>query len=342
MPKVSIIVPNFQHEAYLEKRLDSIVSQSFTDYEVILLDDASKDQSAAILQSYADQHSNCQFLKNDENSGSPFKQWKKGLDLAQGEFLWIAESDDVAHPNLLQNLVPLLEQNENVGLAYAQSMLIDEDSNELNSYEENLQFIYKSKAWQSDFIIDGKEACRKWLFYHNPIPNASGVLFRKQALLEVEGPDLKMRLNGDWHLYAKILLKYDLAFQAKILNYFRVHQKTQRSVSIKRASVYKELISINQLLRDGLEDAHKEADTAMDEFANWWIGNLPYHSNTRENRSLNRQLYKTFREYKNNLPWRIFLTYVISYLRDFLRWIGLLKPLKSLRERLFPGKYWNE
>lgn len=342
MPKVSVIVPNFEHANYLNTRLDSILEQSFRDFEVILLDDASKDRSPQILSAYALALPNWQFEANKTNSGSPFQQWKKGLDLSQGEYIWIAESDDSADPELLKELVQILDENPSVGIAYAQSMLMDENGQSLHSYRENLEFIYKSEAWQSDFIKKGTEACREWLFYHNPIPNASGALFRKSAIDAVGGPDVTMRLNGDWHFYAKILLHYDLAFKAKDLNYFRVHQKTQRSQSIKRASVYRELISINQFLRNGLKDANQEADAAMDEFANWWIGNLPYHSLNAENRRLNREHYRIFKAYKPHLIWRIFLTFIISYLRDALKWLGLLKPLKKLRAQLFPGKYWNQ
>jgi glycosyltransferase involved in cell wall biosynthesis len=341
MPKVSIIVPNYQHEPYLRKRLDSIAAQSFTDYEVFLLDDASTDGSSAILAEYAQRYQ-WQFIPNSENSGSPFKQWNKGVALAQGKYLWIAESDDIAHPDLLKDLLPLLENQEQVGLAYAQSILIDEAGQELNSYEENLRFLYKTEAWQKDFTISGKEACRKWLFFHNPIPNASAVLFRKSAYQAVGGGDPKMRLNGDWHLYAKILLQYDLAFTAEIRNYFRVHSSTQRSQSRKRASVYRELIAVNELLRQSLPEAQNEADAAISEIGNWWIGNLPYHSWNAENRRLNAHHYRYFRKYKNNLAWRIFLTFLISYLRDFLAWMGILKPLKKLRGQIFPGKYWNQ
>ena len=163
MPKLTIIVPNYQHEAYLVQRLESIKKQSFQDYEVILLDDASKDGSAAILRAYANENPDWQLIINDQNSGSPFKQWNKGVALAKGEYIWVAESDDLAHPDLLAALVPLLDENPQVGIAYAQSMLIDEKGNELNSYEENLRFLYKSEAWQKDFIISGKQACQQWL-----------------------------------------------------------------------------------------------------------------------------------------------------------------------------------
>lgn len=342
MIDVSIIVPNYNHARFLEKRLSSIAEQSFTNYEVILLDDNSKDDSRDILEAWCEKHENWHCYFNEENSGSPFIQWNKGIDLAKAPLIWIAESDDYASPNFLEKLVPLLQSKPKLGIAYGQSLLVDEQDQLLYSYRENLEFIYKTKAWDHDFIKPGQEACKQWLLHHNPIPNASGILMRKDAYLKAGKANPSMRLNGDWHLYAKILLQYDLGFIAEDLNYFRVHQATQRSKSIRNASVYKELISINELIRTALPEAEEDANKALDEFANWWIGNLPYHALSQENWKLNRELYRFFKNYKNHLAYRIFLTYIISYLRDFLKFVGLLKPLKKLRGFLFPGKYWDK
>ena len=342
MPKVSIIVPNYQHEAYLEKRLSSIEAQSFKDYEVILLDDGSKDASPELLKKFAAKYPAAQLIINEKNSGSPFVQWNKGADIAKGDYLWIAESDDYCEAHFLTEMVNLMDQHPQMGIAYCHSMMVDEKGQNLNSYAENLAFIFKTNAWQSDFVKKGKEACQQWLFNHNPIPNASGILIRRKAYQEVNGADPKFRLNGDWHLYAKILLYYDLGFINKELNYFRVHQKTQRTKSRKRASVYEELYAINTLLRKALPEARDDAERSLDEFGNWWIGNLPYHSWSAENWRINRKMYRIFRARKKPLAWRIFLTYIISYLRDFLNFIGLLKPLKKLRSQIWPEKYWDK
>ena len=94
---VSIIVPNYNHARFLPERLNSIFNQTFQDYEVILLDDASTDNSVEILNRYAANPKVSHFIVNQENSGSPFKQWKRGIDLARGEFVWIAESDDYSN-----------------------------------------------------------------------------------------------------------------------------------------------------------------------------------------------------------------------------------------------------
>lgn len=340
MAQVSVIVPNYNHARFLEKRLSSIANQSFQDFEVILLDDASSDDSRSILKNWCEGRANWRYLFNDTNSGSPFIQWNRGIELATSPFIWVAESDDYCETIFLEKLVPILRDNARVGIAYGQSLLVDEQDKVLLSYKESLEFIYKSKAWEKDFIKKGTDACSEWLLHHNPLPNASGILIRKEAYLNVGKADTTMRLNGDWHLYAKILLNYDLAFTALELNYFRVHQATQRSKSIRNASVYQELITINTLIREAIPQSEKAANTALDEFANWWIGNLPYHAWNKENWRLNRRLFKFFSAYKNHLAYRISLTYIISYCRDLLKFTRLLKPLKKWRSLLFPGKYW--
>ena len=94
-PKVSIVVPNYNHARFLPRRIDSILGQSFQDFELILLDDCSADDSRSILSKYADDP-RVRIEFNEVNSGSSFKQWNKGVRLAHGEYVWIAESDDYA------------------------------------------------------------------------------------------------------------------------------------------------------------------------------------------------------------------------------------------------------
>src|ERR1700756_5018477 len=100
MPTVSVIVPNYNHARFLPKRIDSILRQSFQDFELILLDDCSTDDSRSILSQHAsDPRVRIEF--NQVNSGSPFKQWNRGVGLARGQYIWIAESDDYADERFL-------------------------------------------------------------------------------------------------------------------------------------------------------------------------------------------------------------------------------------------------
>ena len=108
-PLVSIIVPNYNHATYLRERLDSIFSQTFQDFEVILLDDSSSDLSQMVLEEYAKHPKVSHFIINEKNSGSPFKQWKKGINLSQGEYIWIAESDDYCKPDFLEKIFDFIK-----------------------------------------------------------------------------------------------------------------------------------------------------------------------------------------------------------------------------------------
>ena len=102
---VSIIVPNYNHALYLRERLDSIFSQTFQDFEVILLDDNSSDSSIEVLKEYAAHPKVSHFIVNATNSGSPFIQWEKGLSLSKGKYIWIAESDDSCEITFLEKLL---------------------------------------------------------------------------------------------------------------------------------------------------------------------------------------------------------------------------------------------
>ena len=95
-PLVSVIVPNYCHSMYLDERILSILNQTYNNFELIILDDCSPDNGASksVIEKYRDNSHISQIIFNEKNSGSTFKQWEKGINLAKGEFIWIAESDD--------------------------------------------------------------------------------------------------------------------------------------------------------------------------------------------------------------------------------------------------------
>src|SRR6267378_3760300 len=125
-PKVSVIVPNYNHARFLRQRLDSIMGQTFQDFEVVLLDDCSIDESRSILSEYADDP-RVRIEFNAVNSGSTFKQWNKGVRLARGEYVWLAESDDYADPQLLERLVSRLDAEPNAVLCNCRSVRVSSE-----------------------------------------------------------------------------------------------------------------------------------------------------------------------------------------------------------------------
>ena len=122
--KVSVIVPNYRHAEFLEDRLRSIFAQTLRPHEIIFLDDASPDDSVEVARRLAPLAPvPMKIVVNEQNNGSTFRQWMKGLSLATGDLIWIAESDDHCHPEFLERLVPEF-YDPDVVLAYCQSAII--------------------------------------------------------------------------------------------------------------------------------------------------------------------------------------------------------------------------
>lgn len=211
--KVSVIMPNYRHAPYLRERLDSIFQQDYPNFEVILLDDASTDDSDAILREYAERKQVKAYLRNEQNAGNTFLQWQKGFALADGEYIWIAESDDVASPSLLSRLVSQLDAGAT--LAFCASQWIDAAGNPLPRRS--------SRPWGKDFCMDGQDFARRFLLGYTYICNASAVVWRKDALTGVSNTHLQYRASGDRLFWIEIARQGKVSYVADKLNYFRQH-----------------------------------------------------------------------------------------------------------------------
>ena len=228
-PMVSVIVPNYNHARYLRKRIESVLAQTYQDFEVILMDDCSTDGSRSILKEYAN-NPRTRIELNEINSGGVFKQWNKGVRMARGQYVWIAESDDYADARLLERLVPILETQPEVTLAYCRSWcVLDNDSRD--GYFDTYLDCLDRKRWTADFVADGIEECRNSFLLCNTVPNASAVVFRRSAFEGQGGADESLRICGDYKLWAGMALGGSIAFVAEPLNFFRHHDNNVHRTS---------------------------------------------------------------------------------------------------------------
>jgi len=223
MITVSVIIPNYNHYKFLDKRFISVLNQTYQDFEIIYLDDASTDNSNDIYKKYSSD-TRLKALFNNKNSGSPFIQWNKGFKEAQGKYIWIAESDDYADQMFLATMVDILERYPNVGLAYCQSFITDEKDNCLSINDKWTEDLDISR-WKKDYINDGRDEIENYLIIKNTIPNSSAVLLRRSVLLSVNGSPENFRYCGDWITWVKMLSKSDIGFISAPLNYFRIEHE---------------------------------------------------------------------------------------------------------------------
>lgn len=227
-PLVSVIVPNYNHGQFLKRRLDSILSQTLKEFEVILLDDASTDNSLHILQVYAKHPLVSRLVQSTKNSGSPFGQWEKGLLLSAGKYVWIAESDDFADERFLEVLVDVLERDSAIGMVYCDSEVVDEydtiKKQELISRES--------------FTMEGHDFLRMHLYHKCAIPNVSSALIRKEIMKSVGFIPSNFRYVGDWMFWIRFFESgTKVCFVNEKLNYFRTHSGTTRSLGARQKFV---------------------------------------------------------------------------------------------------------
>ncbi|MGA2237024.1 MAG: glycosyltransferase [Terriglobales bacterium] len=235
MPKVSIVVPNYNHARFLRRRIESVLCQTYQDFELILLDDCSTDDSRSILSKYADDP-RIRMMFNEKNSGSTFKQWNKGVGMARGEYVWIAESDDYADERLLEKLVVRLDSEPSAVFSYCRSWRVSADG-EISGFLDSYLTDLDTQRWTADFWADGREECQNYLVHRNTVPNASAVLFRREVYERVGGADESLVLGGDWKLWAAMALTGRIAYLGEPLNYNRFHDTSVRAES-QRLGVY--------------------------------------------------------------------------------------------------------
>lgn len=244
MPKVSVIVPNFNHEQFLRRRLDSIYGQTYKNIEVILLDDCSSDKSRSVLDQYAaDYPQITRTLYNDKNSGSAFRQWAKGIKAATGDLVWIAESDDYCDERFLEVMVRCFD-DEAVLLSYSKSIFVDKNEVPIaDSFDAYLSDLDCAGKWTGPYVETAHNEVRSALGIKNTIPNASSVLFKRpisMPLLEDESW-LSMRVAGDWVFYLHILRGGKIAYRPDATNFFRRYQGSTAETTYKKETFYREV-----------------------------------------------------------------------------------------------------
>lgn len=271
MPKVSVVLPNYNYARYLDERIQSILNQSYEDFELIIVDDASKDNSLEVIEKYTqDKRVRTKFF--GQNSGLPYKRWNDGYELATGKYVLFAGADDSCAPTFIETLVEKLDKNPSVGIAYAQSWEINSDGQRVRSFKQFTDDL-DEKKWGSDYVNDGRDECR-YMIVKNTIPNASAALIRCDKFEEAGKFDESLELIADWILYLKLFLISDVAYVAEPLNYFRVHPQTVRSKTKKDGRHILEIVKLFELLPEDVNIPQPFIEKAHDRMANRWVNSI--------------------------------------------------------------------
>lgn len=222
--KVSVIIPNYNYANYIIERIDSILMQTYPIYELIILDDCSTDNSVEVIEEKIKtiKDIKVQFIKNETNSGGVFKQWKKGFDAATGDYIWIAEADDSAENNFVEELIKPFDDKDMV-LSYCESARIDGDNNLIREKSDDLYDMCRTGEWNKSYIWTGREENIYHLSVTNTILNVSSVMWKKKDYTDIFAKAGEFKVAGDWYIYYNILKDGKISWNSKPLNYYRKH-----------------------------------------------------------------------------------------------------------------------
>ena len=185
---------------------------------------------------------------NEKNSGHLFLQWKIGIALSVNDWIWIAESDDFAAPNYLQEAAQSIEANPGVAIFYSDGFIIDEIGNhpaQTFSLKKNRDF--NMAKWSNPYVAKGIDEINECMKFDCTINNVSGIVYSKE-LFETDTKDLyQFKYYGDWYFCLLACFRGNICSSPKPLNYYRKHRASHlnRNTSIVTSrSEYFKILSL--------------------------------------------------------------------------------------------------
>jgi glycosyltransferase involved in cell wall biosynthesis len=195
MPKISVILTSYNHDNYINEAIDSVLNQTFTDFELIIWDDGSSDHSWYLINQYND--ARIKAFRNDVNEGPVFGINKAISEMATGDYIAIHHSDDVWELDKLEKQVGFLNTNQNFGAVFTWAQIIDEQGNE----QENNYFIQENKSrWQ----------WLQQLFTGDNRLNHPSILIRKQCYQDVGLYHYSLAQTPDAEMWSRVLIKFPI------------------------------------------------------------------------------------------------------------------------------------
>lgn len=256
MPRASIIIPAFNAETYIFDTIESILSQSYQDYEVIVVDDGSTDGTAKAVQSFNDKRIRYFY---QPNSGKPSVPRNHAIRQSQGEYIFVFDSDDIMLPGKLERTVKALDEAPSAGLAFTNFACIDENDAIINddflAPNLTLRDLPKTPISDGAYLIAQKVAL-KGLVKSN-FPGTSGVALRRKVTEQVGLFDEDVKNADDAIMWQAVASQFDFVFIPEVYHHYRI-----RSGSISLRKIEKRAAGIIGAL-EKMKQFHHDDDEAL-------------------------------------------------------------------------------
>jgi len=312
-PKVTVLMSVYNGEKYLREAIDSILAQTFKNFEFLIVNDGSTDKTAEILKSYKD--SRIKIISNEKNIGLT-KSLNKGLKAAKGNYIARQDADDVSMPERLEKEVEFLEQNRNVGLVGTDYLFINE----------------KGKVVHIVKCLNGSRELKEKLLEGNQFGHGS-VMLRRECIDEVGTYREEFKFAQDYDFYLRIAEVYDVANISEPLYQWRINVK---SVSVKEKMFQDKYASLAiELAKERKRFGKDKLQTLKREEVNDFLERYLISSSNAQNKKEIAEGYYFYglvllngRDYKGAL--RLLTKSFIIHPLDINNWLLFFKTLMIL------------
>jgi glycosyltransferase involved in cell wall biosynthesis len=212
-PKISVCIPTYNQARYLRQALDSVLRQTLQDFEIIVYDDASTDDTQQVIAGVAD--ARLRYFRQPYNVGEA-RNRNSCVAVARGQYIAWLDSDDLYHPDMLAVQSAVLDRHPNVGLAHGAYEVIDGEGRRLPDWP---------LPFKCNVIEPGKDAFRE-LILSNYV-NGTTVMMHRDCYKRVGPYRWHMgRSSTDWEMWLRIALHADLGYTASTLAQYRQHSNS--------------------------------------------------------------------------------------------------------------------
>jgi len=209
MPRVSFVVPCYRLGHLLADCVNSILSQTFQDLEVLIMDDCSPDDTPQVAASFSDPR--VRYIRNEPNLGH-LRNYNKGLSLSRGEYLWLISADDrLRRPYVVERFVKRMDARLDAGYIFCPAMKFEGDR------ETELSGVHGD----ADTVFEGHDFLRV-LANGNSVPSPSGMV-RRSCYEQISMFPLDLPFAGDWFLWSAFALHANVVYLAEPMVSYRVH-----------------------------------------------------------------------------------------------------------------------
>jgi glycosyltransferase involved in cell wall biosynthesis len=248
-PRVFVLIPTYNISAFVEEAIESVMAQTFQDWELLVLDDCSTDNTAEVVARWVDKDARIRYVKNEKNLGM-LKNWNKGISYCRSTYFAKLDGDDKWHPDMVQSALNLLEQDPTVGIIFSKYVSLDPQGGVADRGEMILPDFAEDKSFSCTPLV--QQGVSKMLSYS--ILRQGMSLMRSKIFLELGGYRLLLtedtQASTDTEFYFRIGCHYRIHCINQVLYYYRRHLQSISAKDMADGLAEQKMYEVKTVIND--------------------------------------------------------------------------------------------